>query len=201
MRTTRTIRSRHAALATALLLCAALAASACLMRKEHFVDNYRTVVASASRDHYTAYWLGYGFTAGGLQFNGPITGDFAYDVPGGGVTAEYSADLNASHAAVVLTLTCYGPAAWSNWQALHPHANDGATRTPVTFGTRRATLVTAPFAGHPNYFAVEFHLGETTVLARTSIDAGHPNATPNPNPLVDVQTLLAVLANLRPYPQ
>ncbi|HEX5480361.1 MAG TPA: hypothetical protein VFY79_11650, partial [Dehalococcoidia bacterium] len=94
---------------------------------QHFVNNYKTVAASASADHYTPYWLGYGFSAAGVQFKGPGTGDFAYVVPGGGVIAEYAPESGAG----LLTLTCYSPKAWAMWQAQNPHANDAASELSV----------------------------------------------------------------------
>jgi hypothetical protein len=159
-------------------------------------DNFKTVVATAPRDGYTPYWLGQEFEAGGQQFRGPFTSVIGHEVPGGGVSTDYDALSGMS-----LTITSYSPAAWAQSSVRTSALQQGATSAPVTSGAHDAELLRIPFHGRLLGLTVVFHLGETVVVAATSADGSHLDATPNPNPLVDEPTLLSVLTQLRPYPQ
>ena len=54
---------------------------------EHYFENFKTAIASADTDGYTPYWLGRGFTAGGLTFAGPYVGDLTVEKVQGGVAS------------------------------------------------------------------------------------------------------------------
>jgi hypothetical protein len=158
-------------------------------------DNFKTVVPTAPGDGYTPYWLGREFEAGGQQFRGPYTSAIELKVPGGGVSTDYDAEKGT------LTITSYSQAAWAQSPLNKSPLPQAAITAPVTAGAHAGKLIRVPLRGRPNLLEVVFDLGETVVVATTFVDASHPNATPNPNPLVDEATLLAVLAQMPPYPQ
>lgn len=106
------------ALALALLLLATLVLVSCSaggsprpITEEHFFENFQTAVGSADKNGYTLYWLGRGFSAAGLEFQGPHVSDLPGDtVEGGGVHVTYGA-YTTDGAQFVVDLTIYSPLA------------------------------------------------------------------------------------------
>jgi hypothetical protein len=162
---------------------------------EHYYDNFKTVVASAPRDGYTPYWLGREFTANSLMFRGPYVDDFT-DVLGGGAQFHYDATVPGV-GPVDLMILVFSERAWVQ-SPLNRPPTPGARQTAVVVGTHAGQLTTFPGpAGMPEGLLLELRLDTTTVLA--IVPASFP--LPNPNPLIDEQTFLDVMQNLRPYPQ
>ena len=195
--------SRRACISFAVPL---LLAPACLgnsgkpVTEDHFFDNFKTVVATADKDGYTPYWLGRGFQAGGLEFRGPFAGDigFSTGITGGGAQFDYYATLVPGHGAVTLSISLYSPQAWAQSPRNHP-APPGASQGAVTVGIHGGQLVTVRDSiGVARYLEVQ--LGATVLFA--IVNQSIPQTPgPDPNPLADEATFLAVMQNLRPYPQ
>lgn len=185
--------------AIALARCSGGGAPEAPSRESVFSD-FKTVVASADRDGYTPYWLGREFTAGGLVFQGPITSDLPGQVAGGGVRMEYNADLalRGSAGVVGLEVTVYSPAAWEKARS----TQDGSATKYVRVAGQEAKLFLIAAGTRPVAQArLLLVFGNTTVLAIAG--SGGPEAAggPDVNPLIDETAFLAVMQNLRPYPQ
>ena len=198
--------SRRACISFAVPL---LLAPACLgnsggkpVTEEHFFDNFKTVVASAEQDGYTPYWLGRGFQAGGLEFRGPFAGDigFSTGITGGGAQFAYYATFDPSRFAGDLTLILFSEHAWAQSPQNRPPP-PGAAQRAVTVGGNTGTLTTASDpAGMPGGMILQLQLGATTILAVVPHLVPRTPG-PDPSPLADEATFLAVMQNLRPYPQ
>lgn len=155
-------------------------------------DNFRTVVATAPGDGYTPYWLGRQFEAGGQQFRGPFTSVIGHEVPGYGVSTDYD-----SITGTFVTITSYSPTAWNENKARTPI---GSSSRAVTVAAHDALLTTTVEQQSVAAQRLDVQMGQTHVVAVTY--ALQP-LTPagNANPLVDEQTFLSVMQQLRPYPQ
>jgi hypothetical protein len=189
------------------VIATAVVSSACLTAAPRAPDqdyrNFQTAVASASKDGYTPYWLGRGFTAGGLSFTGPRTPDFGAEVEGGGANFTYNADVLDGRGSVGLDITLYSTKAWDKVQAVQDVAPGvvGVTVTDVTIAGRPGRVLEKRNGlGTLEQIRLIVTLGDTTVLGIAT--RGTP-LTPGPglNPLTDKQTFISALQNLRPYPQ
>jgi hypothetical protein len=164
--------------------------------------NFQTAVAGASKDGYAPYWLGRGFTAGGLAFTGPSTADFGGEVDGGGVQFNYHANVLAGRGSVGLQIILYSARAWDKVKAVQgakPAPGTVITNVTVPGGAGRV-LELRDRTGNVEEIRLIAQLGDTTVLAIAG--RGNP-PTPGPdlNPLTDEKTFLAVMQNLRLYPE
>ncbi len=157
---------------------------------EHFFNNFKKAVEDAKADGYTPYWLGKRFEAGGLTFEGPYVDDFFDGLSGGGVSFAYAASV-APSGLVTLDFAEYSPAASSEVSAFYARqpgrdvtvAGLSAKLMPAREGVRRLVV----------------QAGDTMILVRTH--AMGSTGGSDRNPLFDGETLLAVMENLRPYPQ
>ncbi len=142
---------------------------------------------------------------GGLAFTGPSTGDFGEEVDGGGARFTYDATLLPGRGSVGLQINLYSSGAWDRVKGAQDvqgvASSPGVTITDVTIaGHAGRILESHDRLGTLEEIRLIVQLVDTTVLAI----AGHTySATPAPdaNPLTDKQTFLAVMQNLRPYPQ
>jgi hypothetical protein len=199
------MRVQHPVCQASIAIALVLAAAACdTPRRAPDQDyrNFQTAVASASKDGYAPYWLGRGFTVGGLSFTGPSTADFGGEVEGGGANFSYDADVLDGGGSVSLDVTLYSPAAWDRVKAVQgavPAPNAVVTDVAVPGGAGRL-LQTRDSAGSIEQLRLVAQLGDTTVLA---IALRGNRATPGPdlNPLTDKRTFISVMQNLRLYPQ
>lgn len=166
--------------------------------ENHFYNNYRTSVASSGQDAYIPYWLGQEFNAGGLSFRGPFADDFGSTVPGGGVRFHYKATLPPGTGAVDLAITLFSERAWD----LAKSRYDVPGEEHVLIAGHSASLSSSSAGDRPvNVLGVTLHVDGTTVVAEAHSGGAATPGGPDVNPLVDEQTFLSVLQNLRPYPQ
>jgi hypothetical protein len=164
---------------------------------EHFFNNFKTAAASAGKDGYTPYWLGREFTAGGFVYSGPYLGD----LPGerfdrGGMSVTYSPDSQRGGGSLDLLL--YSRAAWEEDRS----RQDGAATKYVTVAGQSAKLFVLSAGTRPvNQLRLLLTFGDTTVLAIAYSGGAVTPGRPDVSPLIDEQTFLNVMQNLRPYPR
>jgi|CXWL01.1.fsa_nt_gi hypothetical protein len=159
--------------------------------QERGFSNFQTAVASADADGYTPYWLGREFEAGGMTFKGSHVSDYGGEIEGG-LNTNY---IDVSEDGLGILITLYGPDAWArNRDAIENSPN--STSRPLQIAGRDATLMQL---GRFNKAAVVY-FDDTVVVASVS-GSTFLTPQPEPNPLVDEATFLAVLENLRPYPE
>ncbi len=146
--------------------------------------------------------VGRGFTAGGLAFTGPSSGDFGGEVDGGGANFSYDATLLPGSGSVGLRIILFTQRAWDKVKAVQgdmPAQGTIVTEVMVAGSTGRV-LELRNRLGTLEQIRLIITLGDTTVLGIAT--RGTP-LTPGPdlNPLTDKQTFISALQNLRPYPQ
>ena len=156
--------------------------------------NFRTAVASVPNRQFQVYWLGREFTAGAIVFRGP------YFVPIGGVVNNNRLDIEYSAG---LTIRLYSQSAWATAAPTieHPSAHESKRRS-VVVGGRSAVLLTGSVPGRPiNYQQLIIDFGDTVVTVVAGSGGAATPGGPDSNPLIDEQTFLSVMEQLRPYPQ
>jgi hypothetical protein len=163
--------------------------------------NFRETVASAEEDGYTPYWLGRGFPAGGLSFEGPYVAE-GDEVTGGGVESSYEAVTPDGKGIVVLDVYSFSPSAWERRQQTRGSVAPGAPSTNVELFGQETKLWAIPAGTRPvnNLFLV-LQFGDTTVQVVSSAGGAPVEGGPDVNPLVDEATFLSVVEKLRPYPE
>ena len=102
-----------------------------------------------------------------------------------------------------LDLNTYTKADWSQVSERYATHEPGTQRRMVSVAGRTAELISVALGNRPvNGLGVVVDLGEYVAIAETSaVSSGNASATPDHNPLIDEQTFLSVLEQLRPYPQ
>jgi len=190
------------------LLALLIIASACGPLDDEFSEeavnrqgfkNFQTAVASDR--NYDIYWLGREFEAGSLLYKGPDVSDFADDVEGGGLGMHYVAQFG-EFCCLDLHLVLYSQQAWKQIEEkraagpsprFEPKTVQVAGRTAELRTNHRAT-------GAVSSLILTIDFGDTLVEALTgSVVPATPG--PEPNPLIDEATFLAVMEKLRPYPE
>lgn len=186
-------------------------------------DNFRTAAARGPEEGYTAYWLGRRVTAGNLEFVGPIVSDDWDDhiiITGGGVVwMRYNATsaerrLRVGEAPGPLSILVYAQAAWiAQPQIGRDYVPLGSTQRAVTVAGRPGTLITERSAtGRLDRLRLIIDFSPTMVVADAVRSYWSTPYTltpkePDPaldaarDPLMDEATFLAVMENIRPYPQ
>jgi hypothetical protein len=158
---------------------------------------FQTAVAAVPDRRFEVYWLGREFTAAGIEFHGP------YFVPLAGVNTE--TQLSAEYTArgpnggnMGLSVIVYATAARSN----APTQAAGNPRALLVAGHRAMLWVEESPPQRPvNSLRVEVDFGSTSAVIKTNSVGSAAEGGPDANPLIDEQTFLNVLQNLRPYPQ
>ena len=157
------------------------------------------------------YWLGRGFTAGGLTFHGPYGAEFGGEVEGGGVFMGYTSWLAGEPFEIgdtSLEITVYSPDAWqlAKDRILNPRvlSTEGeVTRRTVTVNGHQAEVLSVPQVSRPvGYLRLVLDLDEVVVVATARalgpISPGGPDYSifiNNPDLFVQV------MQDLRPYPE
>ena len=168
-------------------------------RREGY-DQFVTRVASAQRDGYTAYWLGRSFPAANVTFTGPTAGSSsASDVRGGGLDMTYAAEV-VKNGSVELQLVEYSPTAWDLVKRELTLVPADARHRLLTVHGQSTELWTLDPGSRPTLRLV-LVFGDTHVFIAASAGGSLEPGGPDLNPLVDEQTFLDVVQNLRPYPQ
>ncbi len=177
--------------------------------------NFQTAVASDR--NYDVYWMGREFTAGGLTYKGPEASARAgSEGLGAGIglndpdhlALSYLPNCNCSS----LQVTLYSHEAWDRPSARPPRPD--LQNRAVQVNGHEAQLRTRFDGGQVDSRTIVVDYGRTVVEAVTSSIfpapvKGRPTvpggllatAGPELNPLIDETTFLAVMQNLRPYPQ
>jgi hypothetical protein len=164
---------------------------------ENFVD----LAEQADELGITPYWLGRSFEAGGLRFEGPNVPDFGADVAGGGIDMSYDARTTAGGTAP-LNITLYSPEAWRAVEDGVMKTRDPTRRVQVTVLGQPAELLLIAGGTRPvNVARLIFRIGTTTIRAEGGSVGSDYDGGPDRNPLVDPDALLAVLEQLRVWPE
>jgi hypothetical protein len=162
--------------------------------------NFRERIKDAEDEGFDVYWLGREFTAGGLTFRGPSVPDEGDEVAGGGVEFSYDTQLPTG-GGTGISVYAFSPAAWALREqqqgTLDPHVT-----TRVMVHGHEATMVATTTATRPvNQRRLIVHFGETTVQVIAASGGAAVEGGPDVNPLIDEATFLAVIEQLRPYPE
>ena len=157
------------------------------------------------------YWLGRGFTAGGLAFQGPYGAEFGGEVEGGGVFMGYVSWLDGTPfegTNIGLEITVYSPDAWQlvEDRILNPRvlSTEGeVTRRTVTVKGHQAEVLSVPQVSRPvGYLRLVLDLDEVVVVATAR--AGGPISPGGPDYSIFINNpdlLIQVMQGLRPYPE
>jgi hypothetical protein len=104
-----------------------------------------------------------------------------------------------------IQLSLYSPAGWAprRDRTLNPDPRAATiTKKSISVLGRDATLISAAVGERPiNGLVVVVELGDTTIVVATAAGGNPTPGGPELNPLIDENTFLDVLQNLRPYPQ
>jgi hypothetical protein len=169
--------------------------------------NFETAVASGP--HFRPYWLGRSVTVAGVTLSGPEANAKAGSGGiGQGIGRNDPDTLETSYSAggccsAGVTVTLYSRRGWEQRAPATyrtPPPSPGVTTRQVTVGAQPATLWTIFDGPRKSALALLVDYGDTVVLARTSSLIPRTPG-PDPNPLMDEATFLAVMQHLRPYPQ
>jgi hypothetical protein len=201
---------------TAILLPLVVVTSACgpFERDTSGHDDLRTQglrnleKIAASERNYDLYWLGPGFTAGGIEYWGPDVDDPDSDtaaigeVRGGGLGMYYLP--SSTTCCGDLNLVLYSRPAW---EMLQDRRRRGAQprfeSKEVEVNGQPAELRTVFNNPDPGIAArvLVVDYGGTVVYAVTGSTNSSTATAPDTNPLIDEEAFLAVMQNLRPYPE
>jgi hypothetical protein len=158
------------------------------------------------------YWLGRGFTAGALTFQGPDGVEFGGEVEGGGVFMRYTSWLGGTPGEGTntgLEITVYSRGAWELVKdrllnPLSPPPGDvKPTRRTVTVKGRQAELISVPAGTRPvNALSLILDLDAVVVVAVAASGGPVTPGGPDYSPFINNPDLLVqVMRDLRPYPQ
>ncbi len=198
----------HYRLVTLLFVSAiAYSAHACVPRggpggsdPQHFYGNFQTAVASVPDKQYQVYWLGREFRAGSLTFRGPEIPDFGAAANRDSMYVSYGARL--SRGGVGLELSLLSPVGWESARGSYGSTPPGATSRQIMVAGSPATIIVIPAGTRPvNELRLIVHFRTTTVLVIATAGGAATPGGPDVNPLIDEETFLSVMQQLRPYPQ
>ena len=157
------------------------------------------------------YWLGRGFTAGGLAFQGPYGAEFGGEVKGGGIFLHYTSWLDGTPfegTNIGLEITVYSPGAWElvKSRILNPRvlSTEGeVTRRTVTVNGRQAEMISVPSGSRPvGKLRLVLDLDEVVVVAVARAGGPVSPGGPDYSPFINNPDLLIqVMEDLRPYPE
>ncbi len=167
--------------------------------------NFETAVASPNRN-YAAYWMGREFKAGALTYQGPQANAAAGSGGlGAGIGVNDVDGLQLSYTTTrccELELTLYSRRAWDRFDPLSPLP--GRERKTVYVNGNEAVLWTrydSPGKVSSQTLIIDYGKTVATVVTGSALPTIVSTPQPDPNPLIDEATFLAVMQNLRPYPQ
>jgi hypothetical protein len=169
---------------------------------DQFFENFKDRVEEAEAEGWDPYWLGMEFHAGDLVFRGPSVDDFGSEVDGGGVNFHYTARLPDEGGGVGLTIILYSPSAWERARATQGGSAPGTERTFIDFLGEEAEVLLTPAGTRPvGQAALRVQLGDTMLVAVAGSGGSPSPGAPDLNPLVDKETFISVMQQLRPYPE
>jgi len=187
------------------LLWVALVLGACepQVDPEAGYKSFLTAVAKAPDDGYSVYWLGREFQAGGLTFKGPSADDSRISAfsGGGGVEFGYGSHIDGL-GGVSLDIYLYSPNAWAGVKDSQLPAHEARRGQDLTIAGARAQMFALADGTRPvNQRRLYVMLKGTMVVVIAASGGPATPGGPDVNPLIDEQTFLSVVRNLRPYPQ
>lgn len=166
-------------------------------------SHFATAAARAPDEGYRAYWLGREFRANELLFRGPSAAGFGSGIAGGGVLSGYAARLQ-NGGDVVLELNLYSHTAWAAAEERVEQRDDPMiARRQVSVAGRTGELLSAgPIGDRPVIgLRLILDLGDTVLQADAPSGGATGEGGADVNPLIDEQTFLRVIQNIRPYPE
>lgn len=166
-------------------------------KDDHFFENFKKAVEDAEDDGYRPYWLGRGFEAGGVTFDGPNVTDFFDGTPGGGVRFSYGGFV-PPQGRVVIHFDEYSPEAWSMIEPLR--AGYGGREIVVAGHSGKLRIDKGSSNAPSGLVELVLSIGNTVVVVTVSGGRGRTDGAADPNPLTDEATFLSMMENLRPYP-
>ena len=110
-------------------------------------------------------------------------------------------DAHVGGGGVGLAITLYSDSAWQ-LRAASARLPANAVQRSVSIHGVAGDLYLVPAGTRPiNDVRLYVHLGDTWIVALAGSGGSPTPGGPDVNPLIDEQTFLNVLQNLRPYPQ
>jgi len=182
-----------------LLAAVALAVSACGTKRDNpegLDPNFLSAVADAQEAGLTVYWVGEQFEVEGLTFRA-TGGRFEEREEGSSVEVYYGADSEGG-GGVAFTPITYGPRAWESARNRVIPNTEGVIRQAVVVRGWPAELFSIPVGQWTNRLVI-VEAPDAVIVARANTTIARIRR--QVNPLVDPDQLLAVLENLRPYPE
>jgi len=157
------------------------------------------------------YWLGRGFTTGGVAFHGPYGAEFGGEVEGGGVSMGYVSWLVGAPSEgpnISSDMTVYSPDAWefTGERLVNPSPQGvprqyGVTRQTVNVMGREAELISVPSATRPvNGIILILELDPVVVVAEAA-SVYSADGTELSIFIKNPDLLIQVMGDLRPYPE
>lgn len=161
----------------------------------------RFVTAVEGSRAYDAYWLGRDFTANEVEFEGPAVGDLGGGEDGESLTFGYAAPVDGV-CCYGINLTLYSTAAWEEVKRTrgnHPIPGTQRDMTIIGFPASFMTVIDPP--GVVQALALHVFADDTVIEAVAGAATPLTPTDPQPNPLANETTFLAVMEKLRPYPE
>ncbi|MEX2245692.1 MAG: hypothetical protein WEC75_03305 [Dehalococcoidia bacterium] len=168
---------------------------------DHSYDNFQTAVARADEAGLQeVFWLGPELDVDGVVFDA-IEGYFPHGVAGTSLDGAQLTYYRLEDSRGSLSITTLSP---SDWQTVEDDVRNPAQppveRKTVNVGTREAELISIHLDGAElTGLKLLIDYGQSVVIAQTGTAIAQGGR--EVNPLMDEATFLAVMEDLRPYPE
>jgi len=166
-------------------------------------EAWKSAVAAANAAGLPVYWLGRSFEAGGVEFS-TLESQFPAGIRGVALQGIEMSYFRQPEFKGRLDLNTYSQSDWSRVAArFGREGGPGQARRTVTVAGHSAELISTPAGTRPvNGLSLVVDFGGYIAVAETSaVSSGNASSVPDRNPLLDEETFLSVLEELRPYPQ
>lgn len=154
--------------------------------------------ALAKDGDFDIYWLGRSFDAAGVVFEGPFVDDFGDEVEGGRLAMDYLQTPCCSG----LKVTLYSPDAWDKIVGIRAAQPQGDFSSEIVNVNGEEAELRSYRGGVEliSSFILVVEFDGTFIEARAAALVPATPGGSQPNPLMDREVFLAVMENLRPYP-
>jgi hypothetical protein len=164
-------------------------------------DAYLTPVAQARANGVQPYWLAQSFEAGGDTFS-YIEGQYPEGISGvraAGLKLDY---FTADGELGAVTIQTFPTDEWLSAEAAVRARRGEADRSDVHVAGVTAELITYSSPTRPiNAYKLIIETPDSGIVVSASSGGSVSPGAPDVNPLIDYETFLSVMENLRPYPE